>query len=104
MLTWGKLRRQAGAHHNAHPKELGSLDAKAAWAALQSPDGFGQMAAQASAGAARTVATSGEAQGCVTVFFLPDLMCTSWGCPGHACLIFSHEIKGGSRQGWRCCC
>ena len=61
MSTWGKLRRQAGGQQNAHFGELGSLDAKAAWAALQSSDGFGQMAAQASAEAARTVATSGKA-------------------------------------------
>ena len=67
MSTWGKLRRQAGGQQNAQLKELGSLDAKTAWAALQSPDGFGQVAAQASTEAARTVATSGEAQGCVTV-------------------------------------
>ena len=62
MSTWGKLRRQGGGQQNAYFEELGSLDAKAAWAELQSPDGFGQMAAQASAEAARTVATSGEAQ------------------------------------------
>lgn len=67
LSTWGKLRQQAGGQQNAHSGELGSLDAKAAWAALQSPDGFGQMAAQASAEAVRTVATSGEAQWYVTV-------------------------------------